>query len=155
MKVTRTLTHLRHAFLALVLVGFTANALAHAGLETSVPAANSQVKMSPPELVLTYEKPVMLMGLTVTDDKGKAVELNFKASNDTQLTHKYPLPALSNGLYTVNWASMGKDGHNMKGAFTFSVGAEAKPAPAMKMDDMKKGEKDHSGMDMDHSGHAK
>jgi len=141
--------------LALVLVGFTANALAHGGLETTVPAANSQVKMSPPELVLTYEKPVMLMGLTVTDDKGKAVELNFKASNDTQLTHKYPLPALSNGLYTVNWASMGKDGHNMKGAFTFSVGAEAKPAPAMKMDDMKKGEKDHSGMDMDHSGHAK
>lgn len=152
MTLTRTLTHLRHAFLALVLVGFTANALAHGGLETTVPAANSQVKMSPPELVLTYEKPVMVMGLTITDDKGKAVELNFKASNDTQLTHKYPLPALGIGLYTVNWASMGKDGHNMKGAFTFSVGAEAKPAPAMKMKD---GDKDHSGMDMDHSGHAK
>lgn len=152
MKITRTLTQLRHAFLALVLVGFTANALAHAGLETSVPAANSQVKMSPPELVLTYEKPVMLMGLTVTDDKGKAVELNFKASNDTQLTHKFALPSLGNGQYTVNWVSMGKDGHNMKGAFAFSVGAEAKPAPAMKMKD---GDKDHSGMDMDHSGHNK
>lgn len=152
MKITHTLTHFRHAFLALILIGFTANALAHAGLETSVPAANSQVKMSPPELVLTYEKPVMLMGLTVTDDKGKAVDLNFKISNDTQLTHKYALPPLGNGQYTVNWVAMGKEGHNMKGAFTFSVGAETKSAEAMKMKDS---ENDHGGMSMDHSGHNK
>lgn len=155
MNIARTLTHLRHAFLALALVGFTENALAHAGLETAVPAANSHVKMSPPELVLTYEKPVMLMGLTVTDDKGKAIGINFKASNDSQLTHKFALPLMDNGLYTVNWTSMGKDGHNMKGAFTFTVGAEAKPAPAMKTNDIKEGEKNHSGMDVGHSGHYK
>ncbi|WP_189419150.1 copper resistance CopC family protein [Cellvibrio zantedeschiae] len=131
---------------------FSSQVFAHAHLASSVPEANSQVKMSPPNLVLTFEKPAMVMNLTLTDDKGKAIDFNFKASNDTKVTHQYKLPPFGNGLYTVNWTAMGTDGHNMKGAFTFSVGAEAKPA-AQNHEGMK--EHDHAGKDMDHSGHTK
>lgn len=155
MKITHALTHFRHLLATMVLVGFTTNALAHAGLESSVPQANSQVKMSPPELVLTFEKPVMVMKLTLANEKSKTVDFNFKPNNDTKTEHRYHLPEFGNGQYTVNWTSMGKDGHNMKGSFTFSVGIEAKPAPAMKMDVNEHDAKDHSSMNMDHSGHAK
>jgi methionine-rich copper-binding protein CopC len=151
MHITRTFKSLGHSLLALALTCFTAHAFAHAGLENSIPAANSHVKMSPPDVILTYEKPVMLMGLTVTDDKGKAIDIAFKAASDMQLIHKQVLPRLSKGIYTVNWAAMGKDGHNVKGAFTFSVGAEAKLDPAKTQPTTK----DQSSMDMNHSGHAK
>ena len=151
MNITRTFIQYRRYFFALLMVGLTGNAMAHAGLESSIPQANSQVKMSPPELVLTFEKPIMLMKLSVADDKGKAVDLNFKVSSDTTPVHKYPLPALGNGIYSVNWSAMGQEGHTMNGAFTFTVGAIAKESSSTKPDEMK----NHDGMDMDHSGHKK
>lgn len=149
MNITRTLSHLRHAFLALFLVGFTANALAHAGLEKSIPAANAMIDAAPPELVLEFDKPMMLMKLTLTDKKnGTPVNLNFTAHSTTESIQKHPLPKLPAGHYVVNWSAMGKDGHNMSGEFAFMVG----PMKDMKKDDMKHDDtKGHSGSN--HTGH--
>ena len=111
------------------------------------------VDAAPPELVLEFENPVMLMKLTLTDKmKGTAIDLNFKASSTLVETHKFPLPKLENGHYVVNWTAMGKDGHNMNGEFAFMVG----PMKGMKKDDMKHDDmKGHDGMNMDHAGHDK
>jgi copper resistance protein C len=148
MNITKTLNTVSRFFLTIVLTVVAVEAFAHAGFKASVPQANSQV-VSPPDLMLTFEKPVMLMGLTVTDVKGKPLDIGFKPAGKNQATHSYPLPKVGNGLYTVNWSAMGSDGHNIKGSFSFSVGAEAKPAPAINHETMK----NHS-MGMDHSGHT-
>ncbi len=146
----RTTSTLRQLLLSLVVLCFASNALAHAGLEKSIPAANAMVEAAPPELVLEFENPVMLMKLTLTDKmKGTAIDLNFKASSTLVETHKFPLPKLENGHYVVNWTAMGKDGHNMNGEFAFMVG----PMKGMKKDDMK--HDDMKGMNMDHAGHDK
>jgi copper resistance protein C len=149
----RTISMLRHLLLSLVVLCFASNALAHAGLEKSIPAANAMVEAAPPELVLEFENPVMLMKLTLTDKmKGTAIDLNFKASSTLVETHKFPLPKLENGHYVVNWTAMGKDGHNMNGEFAFMVS----PMKGMKKDDMKHDDmKGHDGMNMDHTGHDK
>lgn len=144
----RTISTLRQLLLSLVVLCFASNALAHAGLEKSIPAANAMVDAAPPELVLEFENPVMLMKLTLTDKmKATAIDLNFKASSTLVETHKFPLPKLENGHYVVNWTAMGKDGHNMSGEFAFMVG----PMKGMKKDDMK--HDDMKGMNMD--GHTK
>lgn len=149
----RTVSTLRQLLLSLVVLCFASNALAHAGLEKSVPAANAMVDAAPPELILGFENPVMLMKLTLTDKmKGTAINLDFKASSALVETHKFPLPKLENGHYIVNWTAMGKDGHNMSGEFAFMVG----PMKGMKKDDMKHDDmKGHDDMKMDHAGHDK
>ena len=145
----QTLSTLRQFLLSLVVLCFASNALAHAGLEKSIPAANAMMEAAPPELVLEFEKPIMLMKLTLTDKmKGTAIGLNFKASSTLVETHKFPLSKLENGHYVVNWTAMGKDGHNMTGEFAFMIGA----MKGMKHEDMKH---DHmkSSSGTNHTGH--
>lgn len=145
----RTISTFRQILLSLVVLCFASNALAHAGLEKSIPAANAMVDAAPPELVLEFDKPIMLMKLTLTDKmKGTAINLDFKASSALVEMHKFPLPKLAAGHYIVNWTAMGKDGHNMSGEFAFMVG----PMKGMKMDSMKHDDmKSHSGAN--HTGH--
>ena len=150
MNITRrTVSTLRQLLLSLVVLCFASNALAHAGLEKSIPAANAMVDAAPPELVLEFEKPIMLMKLTLTDKmNGTAVNLNFTAHSKTENIHKHPLPKLAAGHYIVNWTAMGKDGHNMSGEFAFMVGS----MKGMKKDDMKHDDMNsHSGTN--HTGH--
>lgn len=160
----RTISTLRQLVLSLLVLCFASNVLAHAGLEKSIPAANAMLDIAPPELVLEFEKPVMLMKLTLTDKmKDTAIDLNFKASSTLVETHKFSLPKLENGHYVVNWTVMGKDGHNMNGEFAFMVG----PMTGMKKDEIKHDEmkhddmKGHDGMpsmnhaEGDHAGHTK
>ena len=140
----QTLSTLRQFLLSLVVLCFASNALAHAGLEKSIPAANAMMEASPPELVLEFDKPIMLMKLTLTDKmNGTAVKLNFTANSKTEKAHKLPLPKIAAGHYIVNWTAMGKDGHNMNGEFAFMIGA----MKGMKHDEMK----NHSGTN--HTGH--
>ncbi len=135
MKITHlTISTLRQLLLSLVILCFASNALAHAKLEKSIPAANAMVETAPPELVLEFDKPLMLMKLTLTDKmNGKPVNINFTATSQLEKSHELPLPKLANGHYCVTWAAMGKDGHNMSGEFEFMVGA----MEGMKHDDMK------------------
>ena len=150
----RTISTLRQLLLSLVVLCFATNALAHGGLEKSIPAANAMVDAAPPELVLEFENPIMLMKLTLTEKMKKtAIDLNFKASSTLVEAHKFPLPKLENGDYVVNWTGMGKDGHNMSGEFVFMVGP-MKGMKGMKATETKKDDmKEHS--DMDHAGHTK
>jgi methionine-rich copper-binding protein CopC len=151
----RTVSLLRHIVLSFVVLGFTSNAFAHADLEKTIPAANANLASAPTELVLVYEKPVMLMKLTLNEAiKGTDVNFNFKASSNLMETHKFPLPNLGEGQYTVNWTAMGKDGHNMSGSFTFVVGLPSinKPSTEKTEGMQHSGMKDHSGTpSMDHS----
>ena len=135
----RSISALRQLLLSLVVLCFASNALAHAGLEKSIPAANAMVAAAPPELILAFENPVMLMKLALSNKmKGTAIDLNFKASSALVETHKFPLPKLEHGHYVVNWTAMGKDGHSMNGEFAFMVGP---------MKDMNHDEKTHTGQD--------
>ena len=140
----RTIFTFRQLLLSLVVLCFASNVFAHAKLEKSIPAANAMVDEAPPALVLEFDKPMMLMKLTLTDIMNdKAVNINFAANSKTEKTHQLPLRKLPNGHYRVNWAAMGKDGHNMNGDFEFMIGA----MEGMSHEQMK----DHTGMD--HKGH--
>ena len=150
----RTFSRLCQLMLSLMVLAFAGNVFAHAGLKKSVPAAVSQFKESPPELVLTFERPVMLMKASLTEAKGAVVDFNFKASSKLQELHTFPLSKFDDGHYTVNWTTMGKDGHKMSGSYTFMVGAMAMPSSSPAKDGMKPDEmKGQSGMD--HTGHTK
>lgn len=100
------------------------NTYAHAGLEKTIPSANSTLAISPANLVLEFDNTVMLVKLALDDDNQKPpVNLAFKPSSTLMKTHTLTLPKLTDGHYTVKWSAMGKDGHAMNGSYVFMVDA--------------------------------
>ncbi|MDR3428315.1 MULTISPECIES: copper homeostasis periplasmic binding protein CopC [Silvimonas] len=118
MKSIRTL----FAFAASALL-FTAQlASAHAHPHEQSPAPNATVA-APQEVRIAYTEELeqSLSSLKVLDGSGKV--LADKATLDAA-DHKVihlPLPALSAGVYTVEWVAVAEDGHRTNGKYTFTV----------------------------------
>ena len=109
------------------------SAYAHAGLESSDPAAGSSVATSPKAITLTFaEDPDASLSLVrVVDANGTTVPgvSAVEAVPGEPLALQATLTqSLGQGVYTVNWRSVSaEDGHVESGAFAFGVGVT--PAP--------------------------
>lgn len=102
----------------------TAVARAHTKLEKSEPADGATLSSAPAMVHLFFnEKPDLKVSkVTLTGPSGN-VELgqaHSMADKDIMAGIK---GSLANGKYTVNWQTAGKDGHVIKGAFSFTVRA--------------------------------
>ena len=114
-----------------------AAAAAHSALESSDPAADASVPVSPRQIVLTFsEAPDAELSLIrVLDAQGAAVpgmsapQVAPGASTALQVTPSEPL---ADGVYTVNWRVVSSvDGHVESGAFAFGVGEQPAPDSAI------------------------
>jgi copper transport protein len=105
---------------------WTAPASAHAQLESTVPAASSIVKVSPPQVVLRFGEDVesdfgsirVFNALGVRIDSGGA---HHPGANGHAVAIDLP-PHLPDGSYVVAWRVISADSHPVHGAFIFSVG---------------------------------
>ncbi|HSI47951.1 MAG TPA: copper homeostasis periplasmic binding protein CopC [Ideonella sp.] len=98
-------------------------AQAHASLKNSAPAADSTVA-APKGIALTFNEKVeeSFSAVTLKDAAGKEVSVS-KPHVDTgdATTLRVDLPALSPGVYSVQWVAVGPDGHRRTGNFSFAV----------------------------------
>lgn len=122
MSITRKVSSLTFA-LALGL-GATGAALAHAHLKSSAPAGDSAVA-APATLELHFSEGVDLkfsgVSLTGPDQKAIATGDTAHAGND-EASLSVPVTAkLAPGKYTVQWHVLSKDGHKVKGSYSFDV----------------------------------
>jgi len=102
-------------------------AYAHPRLLSATPAVNGHVAAAPAMLSLTFNETMTaaLSSLTVLDAAKHAVTLDkvqSDAKDPATLVVKVT-GAMPPGRYTVRWQAAGKDGHPMKGEFTFFVDA--------------------------------
>jgi methionine-rich copper-binding protein CopC len=110
---------------AIVTVAAAGQALAHAHLQSAIPAMNGTVKESPSELDLSFSEGlnVKFTGLTLTGSDKKPVstgDAKLGAKDDKMLI--VPLSAkLSAGTYTVEWHALSTDGHKTNGTYSFTV----------------------------------
>lgn len=103
---------------------FSSQALAHASLTASEPAAGATVAPAPKEIELTFNEKVeaAFSSITLADGGGKPVAVGkVKVDGGNPAVLRLSLPALAPGAYTVGWAAAGRDGHRRKGEFTFTV----------------------------------
>ena len=121
------------ALAAAFVAGPAPSAFAHAGLESSDPAAGSSVPASPRHIVLVFsEDPDAELSLVrVLDATGATVpgvSAPQTVPGEGLRLRVTPARPLADGVYTVNWRVVSAvDGHVEKGAFAFGVGE--KPAP--------------------------
>ena len=115
-------------------------ACAHAGLESSDPAAGSSTATSPKAIVLTFaEDPDTALSLVrLLDADGKTVPgvSAVKAVHGKPMALQVTLAQdLGRGVYTVNWRSVSAvDGHVQNGAFAFGVGVTPAPGSTKAVD---------------------
>lgn len=100
----------------------TAVAQAHTKLEKSEPADGATLSAAPAMVQLFFnEKPDLKVSkVTLTGPSGN-VELGAAHSMADKDIMAGIKGSLANGKYTVNWQTAGKDGHVIKGAFSFTV----------------------------------
>lgn len=108
-------------FLGITLLFTATGAFAHVKLLSAIPAMNTTVTDQPKNLTLNFGEEVMLMNIKLLDAQQKNISLNYKVNHDLKKTFNVPVPSLKKGKYTVTWTTMGKDGHNMNGEYSFTI----------------------------------
>lgn len=115
---------------AIVILGFLVLpgvVMAHTGLKSSNPEDGAVMNRAPEELHLTFTALVALVRLSVTDEAGRQLELDFKPSADRGTEFHIPVPAaaVQAGNLKVEWAVIGEDGHTVSDAFSYVVDSSA------------------------------
>jgi methionine-rich copper-binding protein CopC len=123
---TTKIVRLRAGILASVattMAFLTAQANAHAKVESTTPVANATVS-SPQSIQVRFNEAIetKLSSLKLTTSDGGAVPV--KSINDARnpaTLSIMPNTALKPGVYTVAWSAVTDDGHKTHGVFTFTV----------------------------------
>jgi methionine-rich copper-binding protein CopC len=108
------------ALLGLLLT--TTPASAHAHLQSSIPTNGARLAASPTTLTLGFSESARLTALSLRHE-GKPLPLALDPDAKAAARIVVPLPALSPGLYEVDWRVIAADdGHVTHGSFSFTVG---------------------------------
>jgi methionine-rich copper-binding protein CopC len=100
----------------------------HLHLVKSAPAASATVPTSPESIRLWFSQSPELAVTTVkvTGPGSAAVALAPLASGDSALVIAPVKTAMAPGSYSVAWRTMAKDGHVIRGTFSFRVEPRAR-----------------------------
>lgn len=89
-------------------------------LAASNPADGATLAQAPRTLTLTFMHPVLLQTVAIADASGAPVRASFRRPAAPVAAYTLALPALSSGVYNVQWTASGM-GHAMQGALRFTV----------------------------------
>ncbi|KQW99745.1 copper resistance protein CopC [Acinetobacter sp. Root1280] len=118
------MTALRNVLVGATLVIAASSAFAHVNLESATPAINASVASETKNITLNFGGEVMLMNVKLLDAQRKDIPLNYQVSHDLKKSFEVAVPKLKKGKYTVVWTTMGTDGHNMSGEYSFTIKSE-------------------------------
>lgn len=107
-----------------IATAFSSSAYAHAKLETSSPKAGTVVAATPKEVRLQFNEQVELAfsKIKLVDQEGTVVEpskVDLDKANPRVVIAT--VPPLGSGSYRVQWTTLTRDGHKVKGEFPFQV----------------------------------
>ena len=123
MSTRRSITTLAAA--AVLLMGGTAAAFAHAHLVRATPAAGGTMQAAPTEVMLRFSEKLepKFSSAVVRDSAGKQVnKADATVDQADRMIMRVVLPPLEPGVYKVEWRVMSADTHKVDGDFTFTVG---------------------------------
>ncbi|OPA76118.1 hypothetical protein BVG16_18040 [Paenibacillus selenitireducens] len=96
---------------------------AHAQIQRSTPAAESELTNAPASIQITYTEGINgdLSNASLSTDAGAAVAVKLSTDGDKTLVIT-PKAALKDGIYKVKWQVLSVDTHVTEGSFRFAVG---------------------------------
>ena len=107
---------------ALALQAVGSGASAHVKMNKTAPADGATVAPGLTEIRLAFDDAIRMTLVKITKLESKtAVPTTSQLPRKFVTKAKIAVQPLSPGQYKVAWIGVGKDGHVMKGAFSFSV----------------------------------
>ncbi len=109
----------------LMVIGLCSEAFAHTSLESSTPKNGSIVDKPPTELLLSFANEIRLTAVILSNAANKPVKLKLDKYKKFQTDFSFELALAGDsdqrGEYSIEWRGIGRDGHVMKGSFTYTV----------------------------------
>lgn len=103
-------------------MGVSGLALAHAGLESSIPAAGEILGDVPHEIVLTFTEDIKVIGASILDAKEQKVGGLGQPKVDGKILSIPLNESLKDGTYRVEYQVVGiADSHPIIGSVSFSI----------------------------------
>ncbi len=96
-------------------------ATAHSKKEATVPVNGAVLDVSPETVTMTFDMPLRVTLITLTDQDSVAHELIRTDNMQPVSDFSAAVPELAAGLYKVAWRGLAEDGHPMQGEFSFEV----------------------------------
>jgi len=105
----------------LLLFTFVPSALAHTGLESSVPHDGEVITENISTVSLTFNTTIEdISTFKVTKESGQAISLAEHIVKEREMIGTLSSP-LQDGAYIVTWKIIGEDGHPIEKSYSFSV----------------------------------
>lgn len=108
----------------LLLVTWPLTSAAHAHLERAVPDKNSELSEPPHSIQLWFSGNVQAewSKIEVADETGERVDKDkVTGKDDDEKYLQVELNDLAAGTYHVRWSTLSRDGHRVKGEYSFKV----------------------------------
>ncbi|MEY2445678.1 MAG: copper transport protein [Ilumatobacteraceae bacterium] len=101
-------------------------ALAHAALQATEPAANAVLETGPANIVLDFNEAVdpALTDIELYDQRAALVATGLPQAGGDNTIVQASVPTLTDGVYVVVWRVPSDDGHVVNGVFSFQVGTQ-------------------------------
>lgn len=110
------------AFIIVMLLTSPASLFAHSKMTRSVPDNGAIIENIVSEISLSFTKPIRLTVVQLIKlPEGKNLSFLSQLPKTFVKDVKLTVNPLDTGMYQVQWIAMGKDGHIMRGTFSFSV----------------------------------
>lgn len=97
-----------------------ATAFAHTALTEAMPGDGAMVKQGPAHINLTFNGPVKLVKLELMG-VGHEMPTSFESNSEAKNAFIIETPGMHPGVFTVNWAVIGEDGHTVADSYSFTV----------------------------------
>ena len=105
---------------ALFTLMISATAFAHTALTEAMPGDGAMIKQGPAHINLTFNGPVKLVKLELMG-VGHEMPTNFESNSEAKNAFIIETPGMHPGVFTVNWAVIGEDGHTVADSYSFTV----------------------------------
>ncbi|MEK3994984.1 copper resistance CopC family protein [Psychrobacillus sp. FSL K6-2365] len=117
--------------LLILLFTFTPSALAHTGLESSVPQDGEVITENISTLSLTFNTTIEdTSTFKITKEGGKEISLAEHIVKEKEMVGTLSSP-LQEGTYIVTWKIIGEDGHPIEKSYSFSVVTSTETVPEL------------------------
>lgn len=98
-------------------------AMAHSPLKSTSPEDNAELNAVPESINITFGKPARITKVTLIHTTREDAHSDKLALPSKKFKTSFELTPMfrGNGAYTVDWRALSKDGHALKGSFSFTV----------------------------------
>ena len=96
-------------------------AAAHSRVDRTTPEDGSTLGDVPAQISLDFADDIRLTRVEMTHQDHPSVRLDLGNQTSFDRVFTLPLQGMGEGTYHVEWRGLGKNGHAMQGAFTFTV----------------------------------